>query len=65
MKYTILILLASFTVTHAELKLPAVIGSHMVLQQGQAVPIWGPGQKDQGRRIRQVDGATGLHGSLL
>jgi sialate O-acetylesterase len=41
MKRTVLILLASFTVTHAELKLPAVIGSHMVLQQGQAVPIWG------------------------
>ena len=32
----------------AEVSLPAVIGSHMVLQQGMAVPIWGkaaPGEK--------------------
>lgn len=26
---------------HAELKLPAIIGNHMVLQQNQADPIWG------------------------
>ncbi len=26
---------------HAEIKLPAIIGSHMVLQQNQANPIWG------------------------
>ena len=26
---------------HAEIKLPAIIGSHMVLQQKQANPIWG------------------------
>ncbi len=33
---------------HAELKLPAIIGDHMVLQQKQANPIWGwdtPGTK--------------------
>ena len=33
---------------HAELKLPAIIGDHMVLQQKQADPIWGwdtPGAK--------------------
>ena len=33
---------------HAELKLPAIIGDHMVLQQRQANPIWGwdtPGTK--------------------
>jgi sialate O-acetylesterase len=33
---------------HAELKLPAVFGDHMVLQQKQPVPIWGwdaPGTK--------------------
>ena len=32
----------------AELKLPAIIGDHMVLQQKQANPIWGwdtPGTK--------------------
>ena len=32
----------------AELKLPAIVGDHMVLQQGQANPIWGwdaPGTK--------------------
>jgi len=28
-------------VVHAELKLPAIISSHMVLQQNQANPIWG------------------------
>jgi sialate O-acetylesterase len=27
--------------TRAELTLPSVLGSHMVLQRGQAVPIWG------------------------
>ncbi len=35
-------------VAHAELKLPAIIGEHMVLQQKQANPIWGwdtPGTK--------------------
>ena len=33
---------------HAELKLPAIIGDHMVLQQKQADPVWGwdtPGTK--------------------
>ena len=33
---------------HADVKLPAVISSHMVLQQGVPVPIWGtaaPGEK--------------------
>jgi len=41
----------TFTLTaglHAELKLPAIIGDHMVLQQKQANPIWGwdtPGTK--------------------
>ncbi|MDP3069058.1 MAG: sialate O-acetylesterase [Opitutaceae bacterium] len=45
------LLVLSLTLTpalHAELKLPAVIGDHMVLQQKQANPIWGwdtPGTK--------------------
>ena len=40
--------LASSGAVHAELKLPAIIGDHMVLQQNQADPIWGwdtPGTK--------------------
>jgi len=40
--------LASCVTLHAELKLPAIIGDHMVLQQNQADPIWGwdtPGTK--------------------
>ena len=35
------LLLASALVAHAELKLPAIIGDNMVLQQKQANPIWG------------------------
>ncbi|HEV7402855.1 MAG TPA: sialate O-acetylesterase [Chthoniobacteraceae bacterium] len=42
-------LLPAFVLTaHAELKLPAIVGNHMVLQQKQADPIWGwdtPGTK--------------------
>ena len=51
MKLTPLLLLSSmfYAVTlHAEIKLPAIIGDHMVLQQKQADPIWGwdtPGAK--------------------
>lgn len=40
--------LALIPALRAELKLPAIIGDHMVLQQNQAVPIWGwdaPGTK--------------------
>ena len=33
--------LALASVLRAELKLPAIIGDHMVLQQKQANPIWG------------------------
>ena len=33
--------LALAPLLRAELKLPAVIGNHMVLQQKQANPIWG------------------------
>ena len=36
------LLLASLALTaHAELKLPAIIGDNMVLQQKQANPVWG------------------------
>jgi sialate O-acetylesterase len=36
-----LALLLSFTSAHAELRLPAVISDHMVLQAGKPVAIWG------------------------
>src|ERR1700739_3345331 len=51
MPKTLLILALSFAAAPAllgELKLPAVVGDHMVLQQKQADPIWGwdtPGTK--------------------
>src|SRR5689334_11674111 len=38
---TSLMLLLLATNTSAQLKLPRVLGSNMVLQQGRAVPIWG------------------------
>ncbi len=42
MKPTLLLLaLLPFAAAQAELKLPAIIGDHMVLQQKQADPIWG------------------------
>jgi sialate O-acetylesterase len=43
-----IILLGPSLAVHAQLKLPAIIGDHMVLQQKQANPIWGwdePGTK--------------------
>ena len=48
MKRILLIAIALTSVVRAELKLPAIIGDHMVLQQKQANPIWGwdaPGTK--------------------
>ncbi len=51
MRKTLLLLALSFTTApalQAELKLPAIVGDHMVLQQKQANPIWGwdaPGTK--------------------
>jgi sialate O-acetylesterase len=38
----------SATITSAAVKLPSILGSHMVLQQGVAVPVWGwadPGEE--------------------
>ena len=43
-----LFLNCSFLISFAEVRLPAIIGSHMVLQQNTAVKIWGwcnPGEK--------------------
>ncbi len=36
------------TVSQAEVRLPSIIGSHMMVQQGMKVPIWGwaaPGER--------------------
>ncbi len=44
MKTTLSLILSAFAFTslcHAELKLPSIIGDHMVLQQKQEDPIWG------------------------
>ena len=44
----LLLMLAWVTVLRAELRLPAIISDHMVLQQKQSNPIWGwdtPGTK--------------------
>ena len=39
---TLLLLAAAFPLAaHAELRLPAIVGDHMVLQRDQADPIWG------------------------
>lgn len=35
------VILATSVQLRAELKLPAIFGDHMVLQQGMAVPVWG------------------------
>jgi sialate O-acetylesterase len=70
---TLTLLLASLALSaRAELKLPAIIGDNMVLQQKQTNPLWGwdtPGtevtvtfagqtKSAQGRCGRQVDGET-------
>ena len=38
---SLLCLLALAATARAEIKLPSIIGSHMVLQQGQKNPLWG------------------------
>lgn len=51
----------SITPAAAEVKVPAVIGSHMVLQRGMPVPIWGtagPGEKVTVSFRKQVKSAT-------
>ena len=36
----------------ADVKLPAIFGSHMVLQQGRKVPIWGTAEDgEKGARL--------------
>ena len=41
-----LVLLVPFLIS-AETKLPSIIGSHMVLQQGEKCPIWGWDDSDK------------------
>lgn len=38
---SLLLLFLSFQITQAQIKLPAIFGDHMVLQQKQANPVWG------------------------
>ena len=48
MKLTILCTLALLAAAHAEVKMPAIFGDHMVLQQDVKLPVWGwadPGEK--------------------
>ena len=42
----IVVILSAFFV-QAETKLPSIIGSHMVLQQGEKCPIWGWDDSDK------------------
>jgi sialate O-acetylesterase len=47
-RLTVLVLLASAVIAAGEVRLPAVIGDHMVVQQGVPIRIWGwagPGEK--------------------
>ena len=66
MRKTLILLIFSVTALMAELKLPAIIGDHMVLQQKQANPIWGwdtPGTKIAvsfaGQQYSTIAGADG------
>ena len=52
-----LLLLSLVTVAMAEVKLPAIIGSNMVLQRGEKVPVWG--WSEPGTEVQvQFDGKT-------
>ena len=42
----IVVILSAFFV-QAETKLPSILGSHMVLQQGEKCPIWGWDDSDK------------------
>ena len=74
LRLLVVLALALAPALRAELKLPAIVGDHMVLQQKQANPIWGwdtPGTKVTVRfagqsttwraaaRGRPVDGEAG------
>ncbi|MEX0776003.1 MAG: hypothetical protein WD042_09865 [Phycisphaeraceae bacterium] len=60
------LLAASAATTRAEVQLPAVLSSHMVLQRGMSVPVWGtaaPGEKVTVRfRDQEKSGVTDAQG---
>src|SRR5947207_15683535 len=67
MKYwLVLTFLACSAALHADVKLPALIGDHMVLQQGGPVRIWGwadPGEAVSiGFRAQTVSGVADAKG---
>ena len=44
----------SLQITHADVSLPKVIDSKMVLQRDKEVPVWG--WADEGEEVRELDG---------
>ncbi|MBT3638493.1 MAG: sialate O-acetylesterase, partial [Opitutae bacterium] len=40
---------ATASFVSAEVKLPSILGNHMVLQQGEPVPVWG--WADEGEKV--------------
>ncbi|MDP6904417.1 MAG: sialate O-acetylesterase [Verrucomicrobiota bacterium] len=45
--YSIIVVILSAVFVQAETKLPSILGSHMVLQQGEKCPIWGWDDSDK------------------
>jgi len=54
-------IMAFIPVVHCDVTLPNVIGDHMVLQQGIAVPIWGEAHWTQPERVGGVVFDQGLN----
>jgi sialate O-acetylesterase len=61
-----IILLASCAVTQAQVRLPRVFGSNMVLQRGVAIPVWGTAKSGSqitvelaGKRVKTKAASTG------
>ncbi len=44
------LVLACVQITGADIRLPSIVGDHMVLQRGQQVPLWG--WADPGEEVR-------------
>ena len=49
------VLLLSASSTQAEVKVPAIFGSHMVLQQGKEIPIWGWAEPEEKIQVQLGD----------
>ena len=62
MRLLVLLVVTSFaSITFANVKLPAIIGDHMVLQRGQQIPVWGwadAGEKVTVKAAGQEQSAT-------